>query len=134
MDTVKKELVIREIVDFHANIALWFRGQTEAKDKLFGSLLANFHPNFLMEGPNGNRMTLSEFEAWLPSAFGKFPDREILVTAITVNLTERHALADYVETQKTDGKTTIRKSSAVFVLQADNAVAWYHLLEDWISQ
>lgn len=132
MKTDKKERVFREILDFHVHIKDWFQGNTADKDSLFADLVSNFHPQFAMEGPSGRTMELAAFKAWLPTAFGMFLDREIYITELQAHLTDRHALASYVETQTTNGETTVRKSSAVFILHEDS-VAWYHLLEDWTA-
>lgn len=128
----KIELVQKEILDFHENIENWFKGNTTNKEASLSSLLQNFHPDFKMKGSRGNELDYEGFANWLPSAFGRFSEIEIKVSDIKIQLSDKHALAEYVETQNADGEMNTRKASAVFLLESDHEIRWYHLLEEWI--
>lgn len=128
----KQELVEKEILDFHENIENWFTKNTTDKEGLLSSLLQNFHPDFKMKGSRGNELDYEGFVIWLPSAFGRFSEMEIKVSDIKIQFSDKHALAEYVETQNADGEINTRKASAVFLLESDHEIRWYHLLEEWI--
>ncbi|PWN62967.1 hypothetical protein [Chryseobacterium viscerum] len=125
------EKIIQEIEGFHQNIEKWFQGKTENQEDLYQELLSGFSPEFKMINGNGDTVTLSMLSEWLPSVFGKFPERSIQVENIEVNHTDHHGLAAYIETQITGETTTRRKSSAVFLLNEEKAL-WLHLIENWI--
>ncbi|SHK35411.1 hypothetical protein [Chryseobacterium polytrichastri] len=127
-----QELVEKEIFDFHENIENWFTKNTTDKEALLSSLLQNFHPDFKMKGSRGNELDYEGFASWLPSAFGRFSTMEIKVSDIKIQLSDKHALAEYVETQNADGEMNTRKASAVFFIESDHKIRWYHLLEEWI--
>ncbi|UTX49248.1 hypothetical protein [Chryseobacterium sp. MA9] len=125
------EKIIWEIEEFHRNIEKWFQGKTENQKSLYKELLSGFSPDFKMINGNGDTVTLPMFGDWLPTVFGKFPERNIQVENIEINHSEYHGLATYVETQVTGETTTKRKSSAVFLLNEEKAL-WLHLIENWI--
>jgi len=125
------EKIIREIIEFHQNIEKWFQGKTENQQALYRTLLSGFSPEFRMTNGNGDTVTLSTLSDWLPTVFGKFPERIIQVENIEVNHSEYHALAIYTETQVTGETVTRRASSAVFLLNQEKAL-WLHLIERWI--
>ncbi|RLJ32373.1 hypothetical protein CLU97_1826 [Chryseobacterium sp. 7] len=125
------EKIIWEIEEFHKNIEKWFQGKAENQKSLYKELLAGFSPDFKMINGNGETVTLSMLEEWLPAVFGKFPERNIQVENMVVNHSEHHGLATYIETQVTGEITTKRKSSAVFLLNKEKAL-WLHLIENWI--
>jgi len=125
------EKIIREIIEFHQNIEKWFQGKTENQQALYRTLLSGFSPEFRMTNGNGDTVTLSTLSDWLPTVFGKFPERIIQVENIEVNHSEYHGLATYTETQVTGKTVTRRASSAVFLLNQEKAL-WLHLIERWI--
>lgn len=125
------EKIIQEIEGFHQNIEKWFQGNSENQEDLYQELLSGFSPEFKMINGNGDTVTLSMLSEWLPSVFGKFPERSIQVENIAVNHTDHHGLATYIETQITGETTTQRKSSAVFLMNEEKAL-WLHLIENWI--
>lgn len=125
------EKIIGEIEGFHRNIEKWFQGKTENQESLYKELLSGFSTDFKMINGNGDTVTLSMLEDWLPSVFGKFPERTIQVENIEVNHSAHHGLATYIETQITGETTNKRQSSAVFLLNEEKAL-WLHLIENWI--
>ncbi|MEN5308081.1 hypothetical protein ABE425_11235 [Chryseobacterium cucumeris] len=125
------EKIICEIEEFHGNIEKWFQGKAENQESLYQELLAGFSQDFKMINGNGDTVTLSMLEEWLPTVFGKFPERSLQVENIEVNHSAHHGLATYIETQVTGEVLTKRKSSAVFLLDKEKAL-WLHLIENWI--
>jgi hypothetical protein len=125
------EKIVWEIEEFHRNIEKWFQGKAENQESLYKELLSGFSPDFKMINGNGDIVTLSMFTEWLPTVFGKFPERSIQVENIAVNHSEYHGLATYIETQVTGEITTKRTSSAIFLLNEEKAL-WLHLIENWI--
>ncbi|MBK1897018.1 hypothetical protein [Chryseobacterium paridis] len=125
----KKELVQKEILDFHQNIENWFKGKTNDKEVLQDVMLQNFHPYFRMKGMAGNEVDYEGLSGWLLKAFGRFPKMKIEISEIKIQLSHQHALAEYIETQNTGEEVNIRKSSAIFLLNSIDSVSWYHLLE-----
>lgn len=125
------EKIICEIEEFHGNIEKWFQGKAESQESLYQELLSGFSQNFKMINGNGDTVTLSMLEEWLPTVFGKFPERSIQVENIEVNHSAHHGLATYIEKQITGEVLTKRKSSAVFLLDKEKAL-WLHLIENWI--
>jgi len=125
------EKIIWEIEEFHKNIEKWFQGKSEHQESLYKALLSGFSPDFKMITGNGDPVTLSMFGDWLPTVFGKFPERTIQVENIEVNHSGHHGLATYTETQVTGEITTKRASSAVFLLNEEKAL-WLHLIEHWV--
>ncbi|MDR6457697.1 hypothetical protein J2786_000790 [Chryseobacterium vietnamense] len=125
------EKIIGEIEGFHRNIEKWFQGKTEDQESLYKELLSGFSTDFKMISGNGDTVTLSMLEDWLPSVFGKFPERNIEVENIEVQYSDHHGLATYTETQVTGETANKRQSSAVFLLNEEKAL-WLHLIENWI--
>ncbi|SEH32279.1 hypothetical protein [Chryseobacterium culicis] len=125
------EKIIGEIKEFHRNIEKWFQGKAKNQESLYKDLLSGFSPDFKMINGNGDTITLSMLEEWLPTVSGKFPERNILVENIEVHHSEYHGVATYIETQITGEVTNRRTSSAVFLLNEEKAL-WLHLIEQWI--
>lgn len=126
-----KEKISKELKDFCENIEKWFQGNERDQNALFIKILSGFSPDFKMINGDGNTATLSMFSEWLPTVFGKFPDRSVQIENIEIHSSEHHGLATYTEIQVTDGKANRRKSSAVFIFNEENAL-WFHLIETWI--
>lgn len=125
------EKIIKEVTEFHKNIEKWFQGKAEDQERLYNNLLSGFSPDFKMINGDGNPVTLSIFSEWLPTAFGKFPERSVQVEDIEIHHSDHHGMATYTEIQTTEGVTNKRKSSAVFLLNEEKAL-WFHLIENWI--
>ncbi|WP_079241472.1 hypothetical protein [Chryseobacterium indologenes] len=125
------EKIIWEIEEFHRNIEKWFQGKIKNQESLYQELLAGFSQDFKMINGNGDTVAFSMLGDWLPTVFGKFPERSIQVENIEVSHSDDHGLATYIETQVTGEIITKRKSSAVFLLDKEKAL-WLHLIENWI--
>jgi hypothetical protein len=126
-----KEKITKELQSFCENIEKWFQGNDQDQDALFRRILSGFSPDFKMINGDGNPVTLSMFSEWLPTVFGKFPDRSVQIENIEIHSSEHHGLATYMEIQITEGIANRRKSSAVFLITEEKAL-WFHLVENWI--
>ncbi|WP_160138302.1 hypothetical protein [Chryseobacterium sp. c4a] len=126
-----KEKINTELKDFCENIENLFQGNAQNKDLLFKKILSGFSPEFKMINGDGNTITFAMFSDWLPSVFGKFPDRKVQIENIEIHQTEHHGLATYIEIQTTEGIANQRTGSAVFLCNEEKAL-WYHLVESWI--
>ncbi len=126
------EKITKEITEFHETIEQWFRGNSENQDVLYQNLLSGFSTEFKMINGNGDTVTLNMFSEWLPTVFGKFPERSVQVQDIEVSHSDHHGLATYTEIQVTGDSANKRKSSAVFLLNEEKAL-WLHLIERWIE-
>lgn len=126
-----KEKIGKELKDFCENIEKWFQGNEQDQDVLYRKIISGFSPDFKMINGDGNTATLSLFSEWLPTVFGKFPDRSVQIEDIEITCTEHHGLATYIETQTTEGIVNRRKSSAVFLFNEEKTL-WLHLIENWI--
>ncbi|HCN50268.1 MAG TPA: hypothetical protein DIT10_14475 [Chryseobacterium sp.] len=126
------EKITKEITEFHETIEQWFRGNSENQEALYQKLLSGFSTEFKMINGNGDTVTLNMFSEWLPTVFGKFPERSVQVQDIEVSHSDHHGLATYTEIQVTGDSANKRKSSAVFLLNEEKAL-WLHLIERWIE-
>lgn len=125
------EKVIKELQEFCGNIEKWFRGEEQDQEVLYQMILSGFSPDFKMTNGDGNTATLFMFSDWLPTVYGQFPERRVLIENIEIYHSDHHALATYTEIQATGDSVNTRKSSAVFLLNEDRAL-WLHLIENWI--
>ncbi|PWN71268.1 hypothetical protein C1631_001190 [Chryseobacterium phosphatilyticum] len=125
------EKIVKEITEFHQDIEKWFQGTAEDRDLLYKKLLSGFSPEFKMINGNGYTVTLSAFSDWLPTVFGKFPERTVYVENIKVWHSDHHGLATYTEVQITGESSNKRQSSGIFLLHPEKAL-WFHLVEKWI--
>ncbi|MBP2617622.1 hypothetical protein [Chryseobacterium jejuense] len=126
-----KEKINTELQDFCENIEKWFQGNEQDQHALFRKIISGFSPDFKMINGDGNTAALSMFSEWLPTVFGKFPDRSVQIENIEIHCSEHHGIATYTEIQTTEGIANRRKSSAVFLFNEDKAL-WFHLIENWI--
>ncbi|WP_419487476.1 hypothetical protein [Chryseobacterium bernardetii] len=126
-----KDKINKELKDFCKNIEKWFQGNEQDQEALFRQILSGFSPDFKMINGDGNTATLPMFAEWLPTVFGKFPERNVQIENIEVSFSGHHGLATYTEIQTTEGIANRRKSSAVFLFNEDKAL-WLHLVENWI--
>lgn len=126
-----KEKISTELKNFCENIEKWFQGNTQSQETLFKKILSGFSPEFKMINGDGNPVTLAMFSEWLPTVFGKFPDRSVQIEDVAIHHSEHHGLATYTEIQITEGVANRRTASAVFLLNEEKAV-WFDLVENWI--
>ncbi|UHO40434.1 hypothetical protein H5J24_10960 [Chryseobacterium capnotolerans] len=126
-----KEKITKELKDFCENIEKWFQGNEKDANALSRKILSGFSPEFNMINGDGNPISLNLFSEWLPTVFGKFPDRSIQIENVEIHCSEYHGLATYTEIQITEGIINQRKGSAVFFFKEEKAL-WFHLVETWI--
>lgn len=126
-----KEKIITELNDFCSNIEKWFRGETQNQEIALKKILSGFSPEFIMINGDGNHVNLAMLSEWLPTVFGKFPERSVRMEDLEIHHSDHHGLATYTEIQTTEGIANKRQSSAVFVLTEEKAL-WFHLVENWI--
>lgn len=126
------EKITKEITEFHETIEQWFRGNSENQEALYQKLLSGFTTEFKMINGNGDTVTFNMLSEWLPTVFGKFPERSVQVQDINVSHSDHHGLATYTEVQVNGESANKRKSSAVFLLNEEKAL-WLHLIERWIE-
>lgn len=126
-----KEKIITELNDFCSNIEKWFRGETQNQEIVLKKILSGFSPEFIMINGDGNHVNLAMLSEWLPTVFGKFPERSVRMEDLEIHHSGHHGLATYTEIQTTEGIANKRQSSAVFVLTEEKAL-WFHLVENWI--
>ncbi|MDE5528241.1 hypothetical protein [Elizabethkingia meningoseptica] len=125
-----KEKVITALVSFCNNIEKWFTGEGE-QDMLYQEIVSGFSPDFKMITGDGDAVSFYMFSEWLPTVYGKFPSRRVILEDIEVQYSGKHGLATYTEIQTTEEETTRRASSAIFLLTEEKAL-WFHLIESWI--
>ncbi|WP_347219924.1 hypothetical protein [Chryseobacterium sp.] len=126
-----KEKISTELKNFCENIEKCFQGNEQNQDALFRKILSGFSPDFKMINGDGNPITLTMLSEWLPTVFGKFPDRKVQIENIEIHHSDHHGLATYTEIQITEGIANKRKASAVFLFSEEKAL-WFHLIETWI--
>lgn len=126
-----KEKISKELKDFCENIEKWFQGNAEDQETLFREILSGFSPDFKMINGDGNLATLNMFSEWLPTVFGKFPNRSVQIEDVEIHHSEHHGLATYIEIQTTEGISNRRTGSAVFLFSEEKA-QWLNLVENWI--
>lgn len=124
-------LAIQEVIDFHQNIALWFKGATTNKEELHHLIISKFSTSFSMTNGDNKTINFDEFSEWLPNSYVSSPSISVNVEDIKGYSTDHHVLIEYIEIQQSDTKNTIRKSSAVFLIE-NNQAKWLNLKETWL--
>lgn len=125
-----KEKVITALMSFCKNIEKWFRGEGE-QDMLYQEIVSGFSLDFKMITGDGDTVSFYMFSKWLPTVYGKFPSRRVILEDIEVQYSGKHGLATYTEIQTTEEEVTRRTSSAIFLLTEEKAL-WFHLIESWM--
>lgn len=125
-------LALQEVIDFHQNIALWFNGSATDKEELYHLIISKFSTSFSMTNGDNKTINFDAFCEWLPSSYACSPNISVNVQDIKGYSTVHHVLIEYIETQQSDIKNTIRKSSAVFLIENKQA-KWLHLKETWLQ-
>jgi hypothetical protein len=129
------ELAWRDVVALHAFFERWFRadGDAEAFDACERALASDFR----MIGPDGNAHGRTSVIDRVKGARGTAPaDFRIDVEdAAAIWVGQGAVLLEYTERQYRDGRSTRRRSSALFLAEAGapNGVVWRHLQETWID-
>jgi hypothetical protein len=130
-----QELAKREVVALHEFFVGWFRG--ELAESAFASCEDAFAADFRMVTPEGAVHEREAIVARLRAARGRLPP-DFSVDVIDPNpfwSAGDAVLLEYVERQYRDGRTTRRRSTALFTSEpsAPRGVYWRHLQETWIG-
>lgn len=122
----------QQVEDFCTHIEIWFNGTAADPDALYEKILASFDPAFILINGDGHTVDFHALAQWLKGIYGQFPTRKVTLQNLTGLATTQHVLLSYTEIQCTDGIQNTRQASAVFRLDANQAL-WYHLVEEWIN-
>ncbi len=121
----------REVVELHALFVELFTGRSHD----FTHCEKAFAADFEMVTPDGRRLTRSETIEGLRKARADEDFRISIHDLRPIRELRECVLLHYVEEQYRDGKTTRRRSVALFepANRAPHGVAWRFLQETWIS-
>jgi hypothetical protein len=120
----------REIATLHAHFVELFTGQSND----FARCSAAFAEDFEMVSPEGLHLGRQAILTGLQAARAA-PDFSIAISAIRpIWIAGNSVLLQYVEQQYRDGRTTRRRSTALFEARtgAPNGVVWRYLHETWM--
>ena len=125
----------QEVVELHDFFVAWMRGETPAGD--FSRAEASISRHFRMSSPDGKIEESAAVLAWIKGAQGSRPSPFTIAVLDhrTIWAGEDAALLEYTEQQYRDGRTTRRRSTALFVANpaAPCGVEWHHLQETWME-
>jgi len=129
------ELAWQEVVALHAFFVAWFRGDEPAPD--FASCENGLAKDFRMINPDGSAHERDDVVRSLRAARGKSPPdfRIEVLDPAAIWTGEGCVLLEYTEQQYRDGRTTRRRSSALFLASptAPRGLEWRHLHETWME-
>jgi hypothetical protein len=125
----------QEVVELHDFFVAWLRGEAPAGD--FSRAEASIGSGFRMISPDGKIEESAAVLAWIRGAHGTRPSPFTIAVLDhrTIWAGEDAALLEYTEQQYRDGRTTRRRSTALFVANpaAPRGVEWRHLQETWME-
>jgi hypothetical protein len=125
----------QEVLDLHAVIASWYRGDADAQPVELEKFLTHLHPDFTMIATAGRKHGRVALGNLLKSVYGSKAELDIEI----VDLEVEYATADLAiftfEEQRRSGHHFQRRiSSAVFVRAEDNRPQWLLLQQTWIEE
>ena len=136
MSDAPAELAWREVVALHDFFVRWFCGAPDAPD--FADCERAFAPDFRMIGPDGVTHLRAAVVERLRGAYASQP------ASFSIAVSDPHVvsesggdvLLEYTERQYRDGRTTFRRSTALFQASptAPRGVLWRHLQETWMDK
>ena len=125
----------QEVVQLHDFFFSWLRGEAPAGD--FSRAEAAIGSDFRMISPDGTIEDGAAVIAWIRGAHGSRPApfTMAVMDPRTIWASESAVLLEYTEQQYRDGKTTRRRSTALFLANsaAPCGVKWRHLQETWMD-
>ena len=125
----------QEVVQLHDFFFAWMRGEAPAGD--FSRAKTAIGKNFRMISPDGTIEESAAVIAWIKGAHGSRPSPFDITTLDLRTIWEGNGavLLEYTEQQYRDGKTTRRRSTALFLANpaAPCGVEWRHLQETWMD-
>jgi hypothetical protein len=121
----------REVKALHAHFVSLFIGRNHDIERC----AAAFAPNFSMTAPDGSSRDRAAVLAFLADAEAPPGFRIDILDPRVIWEAETAVLLQYVEQQYRDGRTTRRRSSALFTAeqQAPLGVVWQYLHETWMA-
>lgn len=129
------DLAWQEVVALHAFFEAWLREGGPAMD--FSECEAAIARDFRMISPNGKPGEREAVLAWIRDARGsRGPDfRIVALDPLAIWAGDGAVLLEYTEQQYRDGRTTRRRSTALFLASpaAPRGVKWRHLQETWMD-
>jgi hypothetical protein len=129
------DLAWQEVVALHAFFETWLRESEFVMD--FSDVEAAIGKDFRMISPDGKIEEREAVISWIRGARGsRGPDFTIAVLdprAIWAG--DSAVLLEYTEQQYRDGRTTRRRSTALFLADpaAPRGILWRHLQETWMQ-
>ena len=125
----------QEVVELHDFFGEWLRGDAPAGD--FSRAEAAIGKDFRMVSPDGKIDESAAVLVSIKAAHGSRPSPYTMVVQDprTIWAGEGAVLLEYTEQQYRDGRTTRRRSTALFLASpsAPRGVVWRHLQETWLD-
>jgi hypothetical protein len=125
----------QEVVQLHDFFFSWLRGEAPAGD--FSRAETAIGGDFRMISPDGTIEESAAVLAWIRGAHGSRPAPFTIAVLDprTIWTGEGAVLLEYTEQQYRDGRTTRRRSTALFLANpaAPCGVEWRHLQETWME-
>jgi hypothetical protein len=125
----------QEVVELHDFFGEWLRGDAPAGD--FSRAEGAIGKDFRMISPDGKIDESAAVLAWIKGAHGSRPSPHTIAVLDphTIWAGESGVLLEYTEQQYRDGRTTRRRSTALFLANpaAPCGVEWRHLQETWME-
>jgi len=126
----------REIQELHRFFEGWLGGDLPEGDEAFRRVALALHPALTFVSPSGRSLDRATLLGGLRDAHGSRPGLRIQVEALRIHLeTERCVVATYLERQRQGTDETLRRSTVVFVpdAEAPRGLAWRHVHETWVD-
>jgi hypothetical protein len=125
----------QEVVGLHEFFLVWLNGVAPAGD--FSRAERAIGKNFRMISPDGSIEESAAVLGWIRGAHGSRPAPFTMAVSDprTIWAGEGAVLLEYTEQQYRDGRTTRRRSTALFLADpaAPCGVEWRHLQETWLE-
>ncbi|MHC5178435.1 DUF4440 domain-containing protein [Serratia rhizosphaerae] len=120
----------QEVLDAHTLIRRWL-GDGDSPVAMCDDLLARFSPDYSMVTPGGALLDFPSLTTFFRAQCGARPGLEIEIDNMQlIAESAAGATVTYQERQQLPGQeATLRFSTVVFELGADNQVVWRHLHE-----
>jgi len=125
----------QEVLELHTLLESWYRGESDAETAEFNSLLAHFHPNFILIAPAGRKQGRESLAKRLQAAHGSKSELDISIVDLElVHATPDLAIFTYEEQRRWEHHFRRRISTAIFTPGPNGEPLWLHLQETWIEE
>ena len=129
------DLAWQEVVALHAFFETWLRESESVMD--FSEVEAAIGRDFRLISPDGKIDEREAVVSWIRDARGSrgLDFRIVAFDPLAIWASGGAVLLEYSEEQYRDGRTTCRRSTALFLDHpaAPRGVEWRHLQETWIE-